>query len=204
MSATALALAALLLLAIALLRARRRWSDARLARHEARWRETLHLATEDPAGGLPPIPRNLLPDFASSWNHIRASVKGAAAENLAALLRRHELEGPLLAMLGSSSLRLRLVAATTLGYLRTRNAWDPLARLARHPSPVLSSTAGLALLRIEPDAALDLLAREILERDDWSLARLGSLFKELGPDAITPGFARIIASRPARGAERSS
>jgi len=201
-STVALALAALLLITITVLRASRSWHAARLARHEATWREALLRAMEMPDTDLPPIPRSLLPAFASYWNRIRASLKGPAAENLGAPLRRGGLEPRVLAMLGSGSLRLRLIAATTLGYLRARSAWEPLARMARLPSPELSSTAAQALLRIDADAALDLLAAELVDRDDWSLARLGSLFKELGPDAITPGLARIIASRPPRGAHR--
>jgi len=201
-SAAALALGALLVVTITLLRTRRRWGAARLAREQARWLQVLLLATESPEADLPPIPRSLLPDFASYWNHIRASLKGDAAQNLAIPLSRRGLEPPLLAMLGRGSLRRRLIAATTLGYLGARSAWEPLSRLARHPSPDLSSTAALALLRIDPDAALDLLAADIVGRDDWSLARLGSLFRELGPDAITPGLVRIIATRPRSGVHR--
>jgi hypothetical protein len=201
-SATALGLAALLIVSIALLRAHRRWREARLARHERRWREALHLATETPGADLEPVPRGLVADFASYWNRVRATVKGEAADNVAALLQRHGLEARVAAMLEGRSLRLRLVAATTLGYLRLRAAWEPLARLALDPSPVLSFTAAQALLRIAPDEALDLLAADIVARDDWSLARLGGLFRELGPDPITPGLARIIASKPGQGAHR--
>jgi hypothetical protein len=201
-SMAALALAALLLVTITLLRVGRGWHEKRLARHEAVWSEALLLATEVPDTDLPPIPKNLLPAFAHYWNRIRASLKGPAAENLAAPLRRRGVEARVLGMLGRRSLRLRLIAATTLGYLRARSAWEPLARLARHPSPELSSTAAHALLRIDPDAALDLLAAEIVDRDDWSLARLGSLFQELGPDAITPGLARMMAGQPRRGVHR--
>ena len=199
---TALTLAMLLVVATLLLRAGRRWRGARLARPEGGWHEALHLATEGPNAQLPAIPRDLLPAFVGYWNRVRASLKGAAAENLATLLSHHGLEPRLLDMLASRSLRLRLVAATTLGYLRAQSAWDPLARLAREPSSVLSFTAAQALLRIAPDAGLDLLAADLAHRDDWSLARIGGLFKELGPDAITPGLARIIASQPGRGAHR--
>jgi hypothetical protein len=198
----ALALAALLLVTITLLRAARGWHATRLARHEAAWSEALLLAMEVPGTDLPPIPGSLMPAFASHWNRLRASLKGPAAENLAAPLRRHGLEARVLAMLGSRSLRLRLIAATTLGYLRARSAWESLARLARDPSPELSSTAAHALLRIDPDQALELLATQIVERDDWSLARLGSLFQELGPDAITPGLVRIMAAHPRSGIHR--
>ena len=201
-SATALVLATLIVAAILLLRVGRRWRSARLARQEGGWHEALHLATDTPEAELPPVPHALLPDFVGYWNRLRATLKGAAAENLATLVRRHGLEPRLLRMLASGSMRLTLIAATALGYLRAQSAWDPLTRLTREPSSILSFTAAQALLRIAPDAALDLLAADLAGRDDWSLARIGGLFKELGPDAITPGLARIIASHPGRGAHR--
>jgi hypothetical protein len=64
---------------------------------EARWRQVLLLAMEAPEADLPPIPRGLLPDFASYWNRIRASLKGDAAQYLAIPLRRKGLEHALIA-----------------------------------------------------------------------------------------------------------
>ena len=123
-------------------------------------------------------------------------------DELRAKLREHGIDARLLQMLDAGSLRLKLLAATALGYLREKRAWDALATLAREPLPVLSFTAAQALIRIEPAEAIDLLAGDLVSREDWSLARLGGLFRELGPDVVTAPLARIIDSKPRHGADR--
>jgi hypothetical protein len=201
-SLAALALALLLLFAIAALRIQRRWHERRIARAEPAWRAALHLATEEGSPELPPVAAALLPDFIGYWNRVRASLKGAAGTHLSALLRQHGIDSRLLDLLEARSLRLRLLAATALGFLRDKRAWDALARIARGPSAPLSFTAAQALIRIEPAAAIDLLAADLVAREDWSVARLGGLFRELGPDVVTEPLARIIAARPGKGAHR--
>jgi HEAT repeat protein len=203
-SIAALGSSVLLLGSIALLRGRRLWRAWRRARLEGPWREALHLATEDPVSArLPRISPADLPAFILYWNHFQASLKGAASDNLAHLLRREEIDIRLIAFLGARSTHTRLLGITALGYLREERAWQPLALLARDPSPVLSFAAAQALLRIAPVAALELLAADIVERDDWSLARLGGIFQELGPDAVTAPLARVISARPRRGLHRA-
>lgn len=202
-SAVALALTAVLLVAITLMRAARRWRAARLQPQADAWREALHRSLDGAQGELPPIGKDLLPDFVGYWNHMRATLKGAAAVGLSQLLHAGGLEERVLAMLESPSLRMKLLAATALGFMREERAWDALARIARDPSAPLSFAAAQALVRIAPAAALDLLATDIVEREDWSIARLGGLFREIGPDAITAALARIVASRPRRGAHRA-
>jgi HEAT repeat protein len=203
-SAAALASALLLLVAIAVLRGERGWRRRRLARQQGAWRDALHLATEDPERArLPAIHALDLPDFVIHWNHVQASLKGPAHANLARLLRRFGIDDRLLALLDRRSLRLQLIAITALGYLREERAWEAISRLARDENTVLSFAAARALLRIAPAAALDFLADDIVGRPDWSLARLGSVFQELGPDVITSPLARVIAARPRRGLDRA-
>jgi HEAT repeat protein len=199
----ALASAVALLVIIAMLRVARRWRAWRLARGVDRWREALHLATEDPArAALPAIAAVDLPDFLMLWNHFQESIKGAAADNLATLLRRERIDERALAMLRRRSLRLKLIAITALGHLREERAWHELARLSQGPGPVISFAAARALLRIEPRRALDLLAPSIVRRSDWSLARLGSIFHELGPDLVTPPLVTMLVARPRHGLDR--
>lgn len=202
-AAGALASAVMLLVAIATTRALRRWRHARLARREGPWREALHVATEDArAASLPPISRLELPEFVILWNHFQESLRGAAADNLAQLLRIHGIDTRLLAMLRSRSLRLRLVAITALGHLREERAWMPLEELSRDAGPVTSFAAARALLRIEPRRALEVLSRSIVGRDDWPLARLGTIFQELGPAVVTPALLTMLLGRPRKGLDR--
>jgi HEAT repeat protein len=199
----ALASALLLLASIVLLRTLRRWRAWRLAAQEGRWREAMHLALEDPAAARLPVVGALeLPAFAVLFNHLQESLKGEAADNLAKLLRNHQFNDRMLAMLGRRSLRLRLVAITALGHLREERAWEALVALSKDPGPVLSFAAARALLRIDARQALELLTPALVQRGDWSLARIGSIFQELGPAVVTPPLVNMLVSRPREGLER--
>ena len=203
MSAAALASAVLLLLSIAAMRLWRRWRAAGLAKRDEAWRAALFEATENPAGAvLPRIAPIDLADFAILWNHFQESLRGEAAGNLAELLRRQGLHDRLLALLQRRSMRLKLIAITSLGHLREERAWPMLESLARDPGPVLSFAAARALLRIEPRRALDVLAPSIVHRAEWPLSRLGSILQELGPTIVTPALVTMLVGRPRRGLDR--
>ena len=202
-AAGALASAVLLLVTIALLRGWRRARHARLATREDPWREALYQATEDPeAATLPAISALDLPPFLILFNHLEESLRGVAAENVATLLRRHGIDSRALRLLRRRSLRLRLIAITALGHLREERAWPRLEALSRDRGPVTSFAAARALLRIEPRRALDVLGSAIIEREDWPLARIATLFQELGPAVVTPPLVNWLVGRPRRGLDR--
>ena len=202
-AAGALASCILLLVAIVGLRALRRWSHWRLGKREGAWREALKVATEDPhAARLPKIGRLDFPHFIVLWNHFRESRKGEAAERLGTLLTIHDLDERVLRLLERRSLRLRLIAITALGHLREQRAWTRLEKLAAARGAVISFAAARALLRIEPRRALDVLAPALADRQDWSLARIGSIFQELGPAVVTAPLVTMLLKRPHRGLDR--
>lgn len=202
-AAGALASAVALLLAITGMRIGRALRERRLARRLHLWRRCLHEATEAPeATPVPRLSRHDLPDFLTLFNHFQESLRGEAASNLARLLQREGIHDRALALLDRRSLRLRLIATTALGHLREERAWAPLERLAHERNPVLSFAAARALLRIEPRRALDALALDMVLRDDWSIARIGSILQELGPALATAPLLRLLRSPPERGHER--
>lgn len=202
-AAGALTSAVALLIAITGMRVGRALRNRRLAKRVHLWRNALHEATEDPAGAsLPRLSSRDLPDFLSLFNHFQESLRGEAGLNMATLLRREGVHDRALALLGRRSLRLRLIAATALGHLREERAWNALERLAHEANPVLSFAAARALLRIEPRRALDALAADMVARDDWSIARIGSMLQELGPALVTAPLLRLLQSPPAEGHER--
>jgi hypothetical protein len=203
-AAGALASALALLASISAMRLWRLWRERTLAPRIEAWREALHVAMDDPlAARLPPLAALDLPAFASLWNHFQESVRGAASDNLARLLRERGIDARLLALLGRRSLRLRLTAITALGHLREERAWTKLEAIAREPSSVTSFAAARALLRIEPRRALQVLGPSILEREDWPLTRIGTILHELGPAVVTPALVTLLVSRPRRGLERA-
>lgn len=193
----------LLLLGVLAWRALRRRREAHLIRVAEQWRAALHQAARDPESArLPPIASRDLPDFVAMWNRTRQAAEGEVAERLVTLLSLHGIDDRLMRVLQSGSLRPRLIAITALGYLRERRAWGRLEKLARDPEPATSFAAARAMLRIEPRRALDVLSLAIPQRTDWSLARLGSVFQELGPAVVTASLVTMLLRRPRPGLER--
>ncbi len=82
-------------------------------------------------------------------------------------------------------MRDRLVAITALGHLHDRRAWDRLSQLAESPDGVVSLAAARALMRIDPERAIDHVVRRLLERTDWPAAMVAAMLTEAGPDAVS-------------------
>ena len=199
----ACACALLLLATIIVMRSWRRLRHWGLAKQEQAWRRAMQEAMDDPgAGALPPISRIDLPDFLMMWNRLQETLRGKAADNMGELLRRHGLAERALRLLRHGSLRSRLIAMTSLGHLRDERAWPVLEVLSRDSGTVVSFAAARALLRIEPRRALDALSPSIIHRDDWSIARLGCIFAELGPALVTPTLTTMLIARPRKGLDR--
>ena len=202
-SAVAFGLGALLLVAIAALGALRRWRVRRIAAIEMRWRGALqHAAEEGAEASLPPIGARELPRFLEVWNRLRESAEGESANRLEKLLTGNGIDRRARAMLRSFSLRQRLAAITAVGYLRERGAWERLDQLSKQSNPVVSFAAARALLRIDASHALEVLLADVPARADWPLARLGTIFHELGPGTVTPALVTMLFRRPRPGLER--
>ncbi len=202
-SAVAFALGCALLLAIAVLGALRRWRAQRGAAIERHWRMALQAAAgEGAAIKLPAIGTRQLPLFLEVWNHLRESADGPAAARLEGLLTRNGIDRRARAMLRSTFLRQRLAAITALGYLRERGSWERLEALSRLADPVVSFAAARALLRIDAGHALEVLLGAIPARSDWPLARLATIFHELGPGTVTSALVTMLLRRPRPGLER--
>jgi HEAT repeat protein len=175
----------------------------RIARQEAAWRSAMHEAMERPVEErLAAIAEGDLPDFLMLWNRLQETQPGPAADNLSKLLRDNGLDKRAMALLRSGSVRSRLIAMSTLGFLRAEEAWPALEAIAGTSGAMLSFAAARALLRIEPRRALDALTPSIMQRNDWSVARLGCMFTELGPAIVTPSLTTMLVSRPRSGLDR--
>ena len=163
----------------------------------------MHEAMENPqAGSLGPIGMLELPEFLMMWNRLQETLRGTAAENMTALLRRHGIDNRAIRMLRWGTLRSKLIAMTSLGHLREERSWRLLEKAAMSSSPVFSFAAARAMLRVEPRRALDVLSQSIVQRDDWSVARLGCMFAELGPAVVTPTLQTMLVARARRGLDR--
>ncbi len=201
-AAVAIVSALLISVLIVALRLRRRRRDA----HVADVVELLQPLLYEAANGstevrLPAMRRRDLPILLSMWNHLQEAMRGAATANLNIALQQSGLLPQTIAMLDSRAMQDQLVAATSLGHLRAGAAIEPLFRLARLPQPVVSFVALRSLLRIDAARSLPLLMPMILSRADWPIARIASVFRELGANTVTgplltagkPGQPRVTA-----------
>jgi hypothetical protein len=202
-AASAFIFALLLLAGMMALRIARVLRDRRTARREGPWREALHRAIEEGSRAkMPAIAASDLPEFLALWNRLQESLRGDASRRLADLLSRHGFAERVLAMLGSGSLRRRLVATVALGHLGEERAWDALLAQARGSDPALSFASARAILRIDPRRALELLVPDLARRDDWPLPRIASVFQELGPALVTEPLITQLVGRPREGLDR--
>jgi hypothetical protein len=203
LATAAAAMGLMLLAAVALLGAARRWRRRRMAAIESRWRNALAAAADDPQGAsLPRIGVRDLPHFLEAWNRLLEAADEATAERLARLLALHGIDQRALAMLDRRSTRLRLAAIAAAGHLREIRAWPRLETIAWHAGPAESFAAARALIRIDPRRALDALSHSIPGRGDWPVARLASVFQSLGPSVVTAPLITMLLRRPRPGLDR--
>jgi hypothetical protein len=177
------------------LRARAR-RDARVL---ARWRPLLNAAIMgEVPDTLPPLARADRLHFIKLWVHLHASLRGEASAGLNDVAHRLNLGDEARAMLGRRGRVERLLAALLLGHMKDREAWPALLRMSTLGDATLSLTALWALVRIDPQAAAEVLTPMFVERDDWAMSHAAAILKQASgpvaavriqlPDELMPGL----------------
>jgi hypothetical protein len=177
------------------LRARAR-RDARVL---ARWRPLLNAAIMgEVPDTLPPLARADRLHFIKLWVHLHASLRGEASAGLNDVAHRLNLGDEARAMLGRRGRVERLLAALLLGHMKDREAWPALLRMSTLGDATLSLTALWALVRIDPQAAAEVLTPMFVERDDWAMSHAAAILKQAsGPVAavLTAMLPRLPEAR---------
>ena len=106
------------------------------------------------------------------WIQLRESLRGESEASLDAFARLIGLDRTAENLLASGSGRMRLLAINTLGYLGTIETAAKLERYCHDDDAIISLAAVRALLRLDSGHALPRLVPLMLERMDWSIARL--------------------------------
>lgn len=198
---SALALTAfsvVLLAAIMLLRFRLIRRERRLGAILERWRPLFAMAAAGDLSRHPELGEAEGELLLPLWNHLRESVLGESEAHLDEFARRIGLDRVAQALLAAGSARTRLLAINTLGHVGKRRTAAVLERYCREKDTIVSLAAVRALLRIDSSAALPLLVPLMLERGDWSIARLVPMLR----DADTARLELVLAEAlpRARGA----
>lgn len=129
----------------------------------------------------PPIPKGAHLDVLRLWTRERDGVSGRAAGRLATLAVAAGLDRVALDAVRSTSDGERLTGVEAAGRLGLDEVWDDLVRHLRSGRAPLWERAGVALARISPGRALELLLGAVVD---------GSV----SPSA--PALARVIATAP--------
>jgi HEAT repeat protein len=164
------------------------------------WRPVLAEVVSD--GGLqretlPALRRRDLEFFLHEWNITHDSIRGSAESRLNALARELGIDHKVWKMLDRHQVRHKLVATATLGHLGEVRAWDRLCSLVESSNTLLSLLAASALVQIDANRALPIVIPRMAEREDWPPARVATILRRAGPDAVSePLAAAILEATP--------
>lgn len=165
----------------------------------AQWQPLLAECVFSVPAVLPRVPKDMGYHFLKLWNFQHESLAGSVRANLESLGTAMQLEEVARRMMHSGNLRERLMAVITLGHLKDRTQWHELRALVSDPSPVLSLAAARALLDIDSSVTLPWMVTVMAAREDWPLARVVMMLKEVGPDRVT--FPLVAAGEAALSSE---
>jgi HEAT repeat protein len=161
---------------------------------QARWRPILARAAlgdslEEP---LPALPRSERADVLMVWNQLQDGLRGSAHAGLNRLAERLGFHADACRWADRGGLAQRALGLATLGHLgRDEDRARLLAAMADARSPV-SLAAARALLQIDARASAPAVLEQYLERPDWAAAKLGTLLREAGADAVTPALTALL------------
>lgn len=134
---------------------------------------------------LPAIPTAMQYAFLKLWVYHLESMKGAARRNLVQLANAAGVHEIVSDMIHHTNLRKQLIAVVALGHLGDKTRWRDLCLLVTDASPILSLAAARALLEIDAAATLAWLITVIAAREDWPIAKVSTILKDIGPDRLT-------------------
>lgn len=161
----------------------------------ARWRPILAEAVSSSGlerEQLPDLKRRDLEFFLHEWNVTHDSIRGSAESRLNALARELGVDSQVWKMLDRHQVRHKLVATATLGHLGEVRAWDRLAELVESSNTLLSLLAASALVQIDAERALPIIVPHMANREDWPPARVATILRRAGPDAVSEPLADAI------------
>ena len=188
----AFASSGLLLAAIVALRVRLHRRTARERRLTAVWNPLIAECIERVPDAVPPVPAQDAEEFLLLWCHAQESLRGDARERLSQLARKAGAVAIANRLLRSGKPPLELLALVTLGHLREASVLPLASGLMTVAPPLISLTAAHALVRIAPAASAHEILTVAARRDDWPLASIAAILKELDPSRLAPVLAMLI------------
>lgn len=159
-----------------------------IAAAQATWRPLLARAALGETPELPPLRGAQFGDVLLLWNQMQDGVRGSAHDGLNALAERLDFHARAARWAERGKVAQRVLGLATLGHLRRPGDVARLQAALHDTQALVSLAAARALLQIDAVAAAPLVLDEFLRRADWPAARVGTLLRDAGADAVAPAF----------------
>jgi hypothetical protein len=186
-----IAMALLMLAVILVMRQvvmRRERNRIRAATH---WHQILLDSAQGLATSPPSLPRGDVPGFVDAWNHVHQSLGGHDDSGLQRVAREIGLEQHLSVAIDHGSFHNRVMSIVALGYLRSRNQFEKLARYLDDRSTIISLSAARALMHIDPARAVTMLVPHIVERHDWPQGGVAQILHDASPSLVSKELSEV-------------
>lgn len=175
----------LLLIAVLVLRQMAQRRERQHQRAAAFWREVLLKARQTPPTHVPPLPDSDMSGFVEAWNELHDDPGYADSPGMHAVARQVGAAAKLERLLARGSFHDRVMAIIALGHLRSASSFDKLCALIDDASPIISISAARALMRIDPQRAVQQVVPQIVARQDWVDGGVAQLLHEAGADVVS-------------------
>lgn len=169
------------------------------------WRPMFLSAVAQASGDLLPVPRLRRLHWTvvlTVWSHLQESLSGEARSRLRELGRQAGFGRAARQLLRAPNTADRLLAIIALGNLGERGAWDDLEKLVRAGKPVVSAAAARALVRIDAEEGIAVVAPMLLAWSNWHPARIASILNEAGSEIAARAVTDLLAMAPPKDLPR--
>jgi HEAT repeats len=134
--------------------------------------------------------------FLILWNYLQEILLEESKVNLLILARRVNLLFISRKFLKRSSIKGKMLAINTLGWLKDEESWDVLVGLINHRETIFSLSVARALVRINSQKSVPVILRLIAERNDWSIDNCANLIKQIEMEDIADEMINKIYQTP--------
>lgn len=166
--------------------------QARTEEFKQLWLEILINSLDEIPRDLPEIEKANQNTFLVLWNHLKETLKAETSKNLNVIVRKTGMDFVAVSKLSSRKQDENLLAINTLGWLKEENCWSEIEKFARHKETSFSLIAAKALIRINPERAVPVIVRLMVEREDWATEAKAEIIRNIEVERFEETFLEAV------------
>ena len=159
------------------------------------WQEVFTSCFDGEPIDIPKVEQEDMVTIIVLWNYFHEIFKDAAKERLNEVAKTIGADEWSLKALKQGTIRQRLLAIQTLGWMKDDRAWFEILEIMHDDEPVTALCAAKALLRINPPFGIEYFMPLVAERTDFNVATVGKLLREAGAEVVTEPMIEEIGMR---------